>query len=466
MNLPNTTGSSFKLPLGPVHVALEEPVYFHLTIDGETITKAVLQSGHVHRGMENLAQQRNLIMDQTLTERVCSLCSNSHSFTYAMVVENALGIKISERAKYLRSMTEEIKRMASHLFNIAIQAHLCGYASLFMHTMEVRELMQDVKEAVYGNRMNLAFNCIGGTKHDLDQKCFDFILEQLDKFEPQVEELCDIFENDPMMRERTVGIGVLPKEDALRLGVVGPVARGSGIATDVRKEAPYAAYGKLDFNVITRPEGDLHARTYVRLHEVLESAKIVRQVIRDIPEGPCRVHMKGIHPAAAVARSEAPRGELIYFIRTNNTDVPDRLHWRVPSYPNWEALSVMLKNAKLADAAREKLIRSNPHSDLLGYVFQGLGPAEGEELAFRLLHALGEPPGALNINERNSELVSFKNLVDTLTAPAVDFLVDDAVFLRGKDEIFTHYLILQKRLASNVPEAPCACAPGLRLIDK
>lgn len=114
MNLPNTTGSSFKLPLGPVHVALEEPVYFHLTIDGETITKAVLQSGHVHRGMENLAQQRNLIMDQTLTERVCSLCSNSHSFTYAMVVENALGIKISERAKYLRSMTEEIKRMASH----------------------------------------------------------------------------------------------------------------------------------------------------------------------------------------------------------------------------------------------------------------------------------------------------------------------------------------------------------------
>lgn len=122
--------------------------------------------------------------------------------------------------------------------------------------------------------------------------------------------------------------------------------------------------------------------------------------------------------------------------------------------------------AKLADAAREKLIRSNPHSDLLGYVFQGLGPAEGEELAFRLLHALSEPPGALNINERNSELVSFKNLVDTLTAPAVDFLVDDAVFLRGKDEIFTHYLILQKRLASNVPEAPCACAPGLRLIDK
>ena len=112
MALSDTAGSTFKLPLGPVHVALEEPVYFHLEIDGETITKATLQSGHVHRGMENLAQKRNLIMDQTLTERVCSLCSNSHSFTYAMVVENALRMNIPERAKYLRVMTEEIKRMA------------------------------------------------------------------------------------------------------------------------------------------------------------------------------------------------------------------------------------------------------------------------------------------------------------------------------------------------------------------
>ena len=122
--------------------------------------------------------------------------------------------------------------------------------------------------------------------------------------------------------------------------------------------------------------------------------------------------------------------------------------------------------AKLADAASEELVRRNPDRDLFGYVFQSLGPAECEKLAFRLLHALGEPPGALDINERNGELVAFKNLVDTFAAPAVDCLVDDAFFLRGKDEIVTHYLILQKRLASNVPEAPCDCAPGLRLIDK
>lgn len=351
MALSDTTGSTFTLPLGPVHVALEEPVYFHLTVDGETIRSTTLRNGHVHRGMEALAQRRNLIMNQTLTERVCSLCSNSHSFTYSMAVENALGIKISERAKYLRVLAEEIKRMASHLFNAAIQAHLCGFASLFMHAMEVRERIQDVKEAVFGNRMNLGFNCIGGVKFDLDEKCFDFILNTFEKFEPELAELTDVFEHDPMICKRTIGIGLLPKEDAVRLGVVGPVARGSGIPHDVRKDSPYAAYGKMNFKVITRDGCDLHARTCVRLHEIAQSASMVRQVIRDLPEGPVRIHMSGIHPAQAVARSEAPRGELFYYVRTNNTDIPERLKWRVPTYMNWEALGVMLKDAKVADAA-------------------------------------------------------------------------------------------------------------------
>ena len=159
--------STFTMPLGPVHVALEEPVYFRLTVEGETVRNVELTSGHVHRGMEAMATQRNLIKNTTLTERVCSLCSNSHSFTYCMSVENVLGITIPERARYLRVLAEEIKRVASHLFNTAIQAHIIGFKSLFMHVMEVREMMQDVKETVYGNRMNLASNCIGGVKCDV-----------------------------------------------------------------------------------------------------------------------------------------------------------------------------------------------------------------------------------------------------------------------------------------------------------
>ncbi len=351
MAFSDSTGSTFNIPLGPVHVALEEPVYFDLKIDGEVIKGTTLQNGHVHRGMENLAQQRNLIMNQTLTERVCSLCSNSHSFTYALCVENALGIKVPERANYLRVLTEEIKRVASHLFTLAIQAHLCGFESLFMHTMEIREIMQDVKESLYGNRMNLSFNCIGGVKYDLDQECFDILSENLVKIKPGIKEIISLFETSPMITNRIKGVGILPKEDALRLGCVGPVARGSGIAVDVRKESPYAAYGKMDFNVITREGGDLYARTCVRLHELEESLKIIDQVIRDIPEGETMVHMSRIFPSQGIARTEAPRGEVIYYIRTNNTDIPERLKWRVPSYMNWEALGVMLRDAKIADAA-------------------------------------------------------------------------------------------------------------------
>ena len=178
--------SSFSLPIGPVHVALEEPVYFHLDVDGETVRKVEITSGHVHRGMEGMATQRNFFKNTTLTERVCSLCSNSHSLTYCMAVENVLGMTPPPRAQYLRVLAEETKRVASHLFNIAIFAHNVGFKSLFLHIMEVRENMQDVKETIYGNRMNLSANCIGGVKFDMDDSLTMYMLERLDTVEEAV----------------------------------------------------------------------------------------------------------------------------------------------------------------------------------------------------------------------------------------------------------------------------------------
>lgn len=343
--------NTFNLPLGPVHVALEEPVYFKLDVDGEVIRHVNLTSGHVHRGMEAMAAQRNLIKNTTLTERVCSLCSNSHSFTYCMSVENALGMTIPRRAAYLRVLAEEIKRVASHLFNTAIQAHIIGFKSLFMHVMEVREMMQDVKETVYGNRMNLAANCIGGVKYDVNAELLDYIIRQVDKLEPQVEEIRDIYATNHNVCSRTKGIGLLPHDDAVRLGVVGPVARGSGISADVRKDSPYAAYPDLEFSTFVRQECDIHARTQVRLDEVLESFKLIRQVCGNVPDGPLTVPMNSIPHIQACARSEAPRGEVFYYIMLNGTDVPARLKWRVPSYMNWEALGVMMRDCAVADVA-------------------------------------------------------------------------------------------------------------------
>ena len=347
----STASSTFTMPLGPVHVALEEPVYFHLTVEGETIRHVNLTSGHVHRGMEAMAAQRNLIQNTTLTERVCSLCSNSHSFTYCMAVENVLGVTIPERARYLRVLAEEIKRVASHLFNTAIQAHIIGFKSLFMHTMEVREMMQDIKETVYGNRMNLASNCIGGVKCDVPGDLLDYILSMLDKIEPAVEEIRELYSTNSMVLARTKGLGLLPKEDALRLGVVGPVARGSGLRMDVRKDSPYAAYPELEFETIVDSGCCIHSRTKVRLHEIFESFKLIRQCCKRVPDGPTTASMRQIRDAEACARAEAPRGEVFYYIRTNGTDIPARLKWRVPSYMNWEALGVMMRDCKVADVA-------------------------------------------------------------------------------------------------------------------
>lgn len=342
---------TFTLPLGPVHVALEEPVYFKLDVDGETIRRVNLTSGHVHRGMEALAAHRNLIQNTTLTERVCSLCSNSHSFTYCMSVENALGLAVPKRAAYLRVLAEEIKRVASHLFNTAIQAHIIGFKSLFMHVMEVREMMQDVKETVYGNRMNLAANCIGGVKYDIDGDLIGYISRQVDKLEPQVDEIRDIYNTNHNVLARTKGIGLLPHEDALRLGVVGPVARGSGVMNDVRKASPYAAYPEVEFKSYLRNECDVHARTQIRLDEVMESFGIIRQLCKNIPDGPLTNPMPHIPVTEACARSEAPRGEVFYYIKLDGSNVPARLKWRVPSYMNWEALGVMMRDCAMADVA-------------------------------------------------------------------------------------------------------------------
>ena len=343
--------NTFTMPLGPVHVALEEPVYFHLTVDGETVRNVELTSGHVHRGMEAMATQRNLVKNVTLTERVCSLCSNSHSFTYSMVVENVLGITIPDRACYLRVVAEEIKRIASHLFNTAIQAHIIGFKSLFMHVMEVREMMQDLKETVYGNRMNLAANCIGGVKYNVTPELLDYMLKTLAKVEPHVDEIREIYATNGMVLGRTKGLGLLPKQDALNLGLVGPVARGSGVAIDVRKDSPYAAYGKLDFKSITENGCCVNSRTMVRLHEIFESFSLIRQCIERMPEGEITTPMRQIRTAEACARTEAPRGEVFYYIRTNGTDMPARLKWRVPSYMNWKALGVMMRDCKVADVA-------------------------------------------------------------------------------------------------------------------
>jgi Ni,Fe-hydrogenase III large subunit len=345
--------STYTIPVGPLHVALEEPMYFKIDVSGETVTGVEITAGHVHRGLEYLLTKRNHYQNIVLTERVCSLCSNSHPQAYAMAVEKIAGIEISARAEYLRAVADEVKRVASHLFNVGILAHLTGFDSFFMHIMETRELMQDIKEGIFGNRMDIGANTIGGVRYDLDEAKIRFLLETLDKLDPALAEIESIYATDGSLAARMRGVGVLTRQQAIDCGVVGPVARASGIDYDVRLKAPYGAYDRLTVNVQTRQEGDVWSRAMVRIAEARDSVAILRQCVTALPEGVACVSMDrpSIPPGDAVAKCEAPRGELIYFVRTNDSARPERVKWRVPSYMNWDALGLMLQGAKIADIA-------------------------------------------------------------------------------------------------------------------
>jgi ech hydrogenase subunit E len=345
--------SNFTIPVGPLNVALEEPMYFRVDVHGETVANVDIHAGHVHRGIEYLVTKRNVFQNLVLTERICSLCSNSHPQAYAMAIEQIAGLTVPPRAENLRVIADEIKRVASHLFNVGVLAHLVGFESLFMQVMEVREVMQDVKESVFGNRMDLGAHVIGGVRFDIDDENIDYVRAQLDRIALAVAEITHLYRSNGSILGRTRGIGVLSHTDAVDCSVVGPVARASGINYDVRVKAPYAAYDRLEVPVHTLSDGDVWSRAMIRLAEVATAIDILRQCLDNLPGGPtaCTTERPSIPVGEAIGKCEAPRGELIYYVRMTDSPRPERVKWRVPSFMNWDALRIMLKDAKIADIA-------------------------------------------------------------------------------------------------------------------
>jgi ech hydrogenase subunit E len=335
--------SSKVITLGQGQLGLEEPMYFRVATEGELVTGLEVIPGQSHRGMEHLVLRRNLYQNITLLERLCSLCSNSHPSTFCSAVEELAGIRIPERAEYLRAVADEIKRIASHLFNCAVVAHQCGRHELFRQVLELREILQDSKEAIYGNRMDLAANCIGGVRYDLTDEQSRYLAAQLERLKSPLEELERTFREEGALREATEGVGVLSRSQAVACAVVGPVARACGIDYDVRLKSPYGAYDRLAPESVVEEGGDVRARALVRLGEARRSIGLIERCLAQLPPGPGYVAALPEIPAGEViAKSEAPRGELIYYLKTDGSDLPVRLKWRVPSFMNWDALTFML----------------------------------------------------------------------------------------------------------------------------
>lgn len=342
----------WKQPVPGPQVDFGEPLYFKVDLEGDTVTGLDIRPGRARQGVNSLTARRNIQQAIVLTERACPQCSNSHPFAYCMAIERIGGIVVPERGDYLRVIADEIKRISSHLLNLAFIVRGTGLHPFVRRIMETREIVQDVQEAIFGNRVNLAANRIGGARYDLDDDAAAYFAAQLERMKAPFDDFLTLCETNGAFLRRTKGIGVLPREDALRFGLAGPVARASGIDRDVRRKAPYASYDRLDFDVLTLSRGDVWSRAMIRLRDVRESVRIIGQCLRDLPAGPISVDGIAEIPAGeAIAKSEAPHGELIYYLRTDGSDKPARLKWRVPSHDNWKGLQVMMTGCQAADIA-------------------------------------------------------------------------------------------------------------------
>ena len=343
---------SYIVPIGPYHPALEEPIHASLVTEGEVIKDAEVFVGYNHRGIEKLATERNAIQTLVLVERVCGICSHSHALTYAMAVEAINGVEVPARGEYIRVITAELERLHSHFLWMGIACHIIGHDSLFMHIWDVREIIMDLLEKLSGNRVNYAMVTIGGSRRDIDDGLKAEILAGMEKLKAPMDRIVEIVLNDKTVALRTKGVGALPREDALRMGAVGPHARASGVKIDVRRDAPYSAYPDFDFDIPVVDSGDVFARVVVRALECYESIKIIEQALEKLPSGPINLGSKliKIKEGMAVTRHEAPRGQLSYMVVGSGGFNNHRVSIHVPSYKTTPTVPFMLRGNTVADA--------------------------------------------------------------------------------------------------------------------
>jgi Ni,Fe-hydrogenase III large subunit len=319
--------------------------------EGETVQDAKLHVGFNFRGIEHLAEGRNYIQVIALMERVCGICSNIHTLTLCQAMEGLTGLTPPPRAKYIRVVMAELERLHSHVLWAGIAAKLMGFKTMFMTCFELREKVMDVLQAISGNRVNYSMNRIGGVNRDIeDPLALLGMIELLEK--EMVRKVIPIFTTSSTARLRCAGVGVLTHEKAISCGVVGPVARASGVPQDIRRAAPYAAYDEMEFDVPVQPDGDVRARLLVRALEIMESCKILRQALTKMPSGEINTGEGKFNfiTGTATSRVEAPRGEVMYSVSwKEGSRTPARVHVRTPTFATMPAIRWMVMGARLAD---------------------------------------------------------------------------------------------------------------------
>jgi membrane-bound hydrogenase subunit alpha len=341
------------VPIGPYHPLQEEPEFFQLYVEGEKVVDIDIIIGYNHRGVEKLSEGKHFDQVAFLVERICGICSSSHPYAYVVAVEDILGGELNvvpERALYIRTIIDELQRIHSHLLWLGLAGHFIGYNTVWMWAWKYREPILDMFEMITGNRNNYAMFKVGGVRRDILDEDVPILKKALDDLLPALDMFKGAVMDDPVIQARLRGAGTLTKQQAIDWCVVGPTARASGLNMDIRKDEPYGVSDRINWSVIVEKDGDVFAKTVVRILEMYESVSMIRQCLDKLPKGPIDADVKDVPAGEGLGRVEAPRGECLHYVKTDGTNRPVRHKIRAPSFMNVASNKVGAVGGTISDA--------------------------------------------------------------------------------------------------------------------
>ncbi len=336
------------IPFGPQHPVLPEPIHLDLVVEDEKVIEAIPSIGFIHRGLERLVEKKDYVDYVYVAERICGICSFIHGLTYCMAIEELMKVQVPDRAQYLRIIWSELSRIHSHLLWLGLTADSFGFESMFMQSWRLREQILDIIEETTGGRVIFGSAKIGGVRRDISSVKMDEIMKKMNVYRKDIAQLCEQFMKDQTVKHRMQGVGLLSRADAISLGAVGPMLRGSGIAQDIRSTG-YSGYDRIGFTPVTETAGDCYARCMVRMREMDASFVMIEQCVGKMTDGPIEVKVTGNPAGEFFMRSEQPRGEAIYYAKANGTKFLSRLRVRTPTFANIPPLLATLAGCQLAD---------------------------------------------------------------------------------------------------------------------
>jgi NADH-quinone oxidoreductase subunit D len=327
-----------------------EPVKFIFKIGGGKVRGVDIELGFTHKGIEKQLESKSYVQAVPLVERICGICSHCHASNFCYAIEKLDGVEIPERARYIRTIAAELERIHSHLLVLSLTMEDIEQKQLMLEVLDKRERIVDAFEEFSGGRVHHSINTVGGVRLDIDKKAADMIEAAASEAAEYSKKLAEtVYKNDSIM-SRLEGNGMLSKEEAKLLGVVGPVARGSGINNDIRRARPYGKYAEIEFEIPLHDNGDSLARTMVRIEEIPESARIIKECLSRMQPGELKVRWGGKPKAGEqVHLVEAPRGENLHYVVSKGERTPYRVRIRPPSFANMQCAAKILEDARVED---------------------------------------------------------------------------------------------------------------------